>query len=567
VAGFFRRFSNFPTTAQINAIEGVTVVDLNPPGVFGGILSGILALVGEWSKGPFNTPTEVEGDQTIRAFGGFSGSVSDPLGFDVNRYGNGNAFCWLKGKSFSRIVLVRADLDLAEGITLKVTGTPTPLAKDLLIPAGTRVRDPAHTTREFALSADVVIAAGTSLTTAAHSAYSSTATSYSTRTVTGVPVYSTQGVAENAVGDVTQVDSTDLARAGIGAGTSLPSIVVACSTGVLDSSTANTDPLTPLTSSEIDAAYSTAIDSTKPNSDATSPTSMIGIIASARQSAAIRAALKANAIDSSAIGYGRVALLRAPLGTVSADARGSTDTGDGYVAGSGVGGVGANRTDRVVFCYPHYEQYISDVAAFNSSLTGNVMLGADSAMAVLLSQLNPEENPGQETDFLGYGLRRLEPGLTTTGLPTAFEESDYELFKAAGIAALRYDPSIGKWVFQSGVTADLTNAPIARRRMRDYVEDSVAAIMAPYVKKLGVPDRKDSLVGEVYSFLDGLLSPENTARQRIADFLLDSKSGNSEAQEALGIFVLIGKVKTLASMDQIVFQAQVGETVTIETSV
>lgn len=541
---FIRRFSTFPSLAKIAEIEGVAIVDLLPPGIFLGLGTGTVCLVGEWPKGPFNAPTEVSGDATIRDnFGGFAISVADPLSFATNRWSNGNAHAWLKGKSFSKLILVRPNLNITSGgVDLTVTGTPTPLTSDLKIPAGTRVRNPAAPTQEFALSDDVIIASGTDLTLVAASAFVS-GSRHTTRNVTGVPVYSVQGVT-GTINLVTQIDSGDLFRAGIGAGTGLPSIVVAV---------VNPAVLTVLSSGAIDTAYSNAIDAARPGSD---PQDGINIIACARQSQVIRQKLVDHVRDASAVGLGRVGLIRPPIGTNSASARGGSDPG-----------VGLNRTDRIFYCYPHFEQFISDIPSIDPTQTGNILVGADSAMAHILSILNPEENPGQATGLLTY-IRSLEPNLTGASMPTNFLASDYVDFKSAGIAALHRDNRIGEWVFQSGVTSVNPTtfpqlAPIKRRRMADHIQDSMAAICLKFNKKLGTIDRKDALVGELFAYLESLLSRNDQKRQRIDSYAIDDQSANTPALSAVGIHIVVVTVRQLGSLDDIVLQTTIGETVEV----
>lgn len=569
MAGFLRRFTYFPPIDVIAEIEGVVVVDLIPPGIFVGRQSGTVALIGEWPGGEFNSPTLVESAQTIASsFGGFSLSCVDPFSYTtpnfLNPFSNGNAFCWLKGKRFRRLILVRVDNRLAEGVHIQLTGTPTPLAQDITIPAGTRVRDAGSTDREFALAQSVTFAAGTDLTAVAFTAFDQTDLSakYSTRTVSDVPVYSTKNTAENAVGDVDSVDSGDLFRAGIGAGTLFPSLVVDASTGALDGAAANAAVLTPLTLSTYETRYENALNATlpgNPNSD------NIEIVACARQSDDIRVALLENARDASAVGTGRVALIRPPIGTLPAAAIGAVDPG-----------VGVNRSDLVFYCYPHFEQRIADLAELDPEevISGpNILLGGDAAMGTILSQLPPELNPGQSTkDFSTGGIlsfiRALEPGLTGAGLPTSFTLTNYIAFKAAGVAALRRDAQISEWVFQSGVTSvdpdDYPSlAPINRRRMAFFVQDSLAAIAKNYTKKIRSSENVDSMVGEMADFLDGLLSETNPAQQRIAAYSIDATSGNTSELQGSGIFVVEIAVQMLDTMDSIVLVTRVGATVDV----
>lgn len=565
MAGFIRRFSAFPTLDVITAIEGIVIVDSTPSGVSVGRATGTHCLVGEWPGGPYNTPTFADGDSVIRqTFGGFSLSMRDPLSPTTNPFSNGCAYTYLKGKSYRRLVLVRVNMELAAGVKIQLTGTPTPLAQAVTIPAGTRVRNPGGLTQEFALAQPVTFAAGTDLTVAANTTFDATDLDkeYTTRTVAGVPVYSTQGVSEGAVGQVTQIDSTDLFRAGIGAGTALPTIVVATTTGLLDAAAANGAALTVLSSGTIDTRYDNAITSTLPGQV---ETDNIYSISAARTSTAIRSALLANAAAASSISTGRRALTRPPIGTLPATAISSGDPG-----------VGFNRGDRNFYCYPHFEQNIPELAELDPAATisgPNILLGADAAVSVLLSMLPPENNPGQSTqEFQSGGLlqfiRKLEDGLTGAGLPTKFVLTNYVAFKAAGIAALRRDPRIAEWVIQSGVTSVdpavfPALAPMKRRNMADTLQDSMATIALKYNKKPNTIDRYDMLIGDLVDYLELMLSPNNTPAQRIAAYSIDSKSGNTALLQGTGIRVVIVRVQLLDSLDDIVLQTEIGESVTI----
>lgn len=567
MAGFIRRFTAFPGLPTITEIESVDIIDTIPQGIFVGRATGTVGLVGEWADGPVNTPTIVEGDQTIRDFGGFNLSVVDPLSYTspnyLDPYSNGNAFCWMKNKVFRRMVIVRVDMSLAEGVTIQLTGTPTPLPQDITIPAGTRVRDASAPDVEFALAAPVTFAEGTDLAVVAFTAFDDELENYATRTVSGIPVYSTKDTSEGAVADVDSVDIEDLFRAGIGAGTAFPTLALAASTGALDGSPANGAALTVLPSATIDARYTAAINTMAPGQF---ETDNVEIIASARTSDSIRADLLNSANDSASIGAGRVSLWRPPIGTLPATA-----------TGAAAPGVGAVRADRQIYCYPHFLQRIADIATLDPQAVisdPDVLIGADSAMASILSVLPPENNPGQSTqEFRSGGLLSfitdLERDLTGVDLPTKFTLQNYILFKAAGIAALRRDGRISEWVFQSGVTsvdptAFPTLAPIKRRRMADFIQDSLAAIALFYDKKPNTVVRFNSLVGELTDFLDTLLSEQNPEQQRIADFQMDTRSGNSQALQGTGIRVLIIDVTLLDTMDHIVLQTQIGETITIE---
>lgn len=705
MSGLFRRYSYMPSIQVLTEIEGVTVVDLFPPSIFLGRVSGTLCLVGEWPAGPFETPTAADDAQATIAgvFGGFSLSLTNPFSWSVststftNPFSNGNAYAWLANKRFRRLVLTRVNNALALGVHVKLTSSPAVAATgsiqipagggaslvdgetftlsdgynsqvtfeynsgtagavqagnievaftggdtqaqvatatkaaidaqlalgtlklvtgviavglfsltnsyagehgnvtatetvanagfivtgmsggtgmglllaDLVLPAGTRVLDASSTGRTFGLAQNVTFAKGTDLGTAAFTAFSTTdlAKRYATRTVSSVPVYSMKGVAEGAVGDVDSADATDLFRAGIGTGAALPYIVVTPSTGALDGAGANASALTPLTSAQYDSRYESALLATKPGN---STVDFVDVVACARESAAIRIALRTNARDSSAEGTGRIALVRPPIGTKLAGARGTSSPG-----------VAATRSSRVVYCYPHFKMTLSELDDLDPNATistPEILVGADSAMGTLVSNLAPEMNPGQSTnDVVEGGLLsfaiELEPGLTSSTdatAPTAFSLPDYVSMKASGIAGLRRDQQIAEWVFQSGVTSVDPSlypsaAPINRQRFADFVNDSLAMISKKYSKKPKTKPRASSLLGEYHDFLSSLKSENDPELARCEDYSVSPRAGNTAALAGLGVTIFDIRVKMFEDMNQIVLVSTVGAGVTVES--
>jgi phage tail sheath protein FI len=131
--------------------------------------------------------------------------------------------------------------------------------------------------------------------------------------------------------------------------------------------------------------------------------------------------------------------------------------------------------------------------------------------------------------------------------------------------APRYDKVTG-FEYQSGVTSvdpsvypELRN--ISRRRMADFIQDSLANRLQVYVKKIMSATNKNACVGEITAFLESLKRDE-----RIADYSVDPKNGNTPEKLAQGIFTILVSVRLLASMDAIVLNTEIGETVNITTA-
>ena len=307
----------------------------------------------------------------------------------------------------------------------------------------------------------------------------------------------------------------------------------------------------------IDALYATALDGLKQD---VAPSRDVNIVWCARVSSTIRNALSVHVQTVSATGVGRVACLSPQLSTVTSTAA-CADTDPG---------VGANRTDLVFYSWPGVRTSIPEAVGYSlgtadglATSDGILDTRGDGWLAATLSNLPPELNPGQSGEPVSSVLAPIlgiQRGVNT------LEMGDYINMRKAGVCGLRIDRSVGP-VFQSGVTTSLVSGlkNIARRRMAFFIQDSVAQRLVQFAKKAETRSRKDNCLLEIDSFLAGLLSEGNPDAQRIAGYVLDDKSGNTPAAEAQGIYVIIGKVRTLASMDFIVFQTSIGEGVITTT--
>jgi hypothetical protein len=523
---FIRRFTSDPGNAVLTNIEAVDILDLSPPASISGVGTGTACLVGEFENGPFNTPLEVFGaNDLLSTFGGFGFvyngvKANNPAGRKRNadtlglEAWNGNAFVQLAGKKFSRLICVRVDTTVG---SVRLTPSAA-LAAAIVIPAGTLVSASATAGSGWVTVADVSYALGAT-----------------------------------AGQDVRVRPATD-------DGTSLVAAIAAVNTVALPPTfptfTCN-NPVAltaALTETAIDAAYVAAVDSTL---DLNGVSHDINLIWAARQSTTVRGELRQNALDASGNGLlGRMACIRPGLNTTRSAAKASTGVG-----------VGVTRNERVVYCYPSVQLFLPTIASvgtaggYGFSASGLTDSGADSLMVSILSQLPPEENPGQATAYTAAVIG-MESGSNAQG----YLMSDYISFRASGIAAPRI--ANGTMVFQSGVTSvdplvspELRN--IARRRMADFIQDTLSLRLTNFGKKLNSFARRKAIATEIRVFMDGLVSINNPSSQRIDGYSLDTKSGNTPATDALGIYRLILRARTLSSLDAIGLQTEIGESVTV----
>lgn len=314
-----------------------------------------------------------------------------------------------------------------------------------------------------------------------------------------------------------------------------------------------------VTGSGLDAAYASALEAFL--ADAT-PVREVSIIFTARTNTTIRTSLKGHVKSSSAQGVGRMAVMSPAITEVST----TNVLGSGN---NGVGNLNFSRDERVIYCWPGVQTNIPQTSGFaiktalgSTTQDGILDVRSDGFMASVLSNLATERNPGQAA----------EPVPTVLGPVLAFQRgnlpsfsiTDYILFRQNGVCALKFDRTVGK-VFQSGITTSTVSGQknINRRRLADEIEDSIAAAYMQFVKLPLTNQLKDAIDAETFTYLAGLKSETNPAAQRIADFSIDSKSGNTPQLTAAGIHVVIVKVQMLATADVIVLQAEVGTNVTI----
>jgi hypothetical protein len=319
-------------------------------------------------------------------------------------------------------------------------------------------------------------------------------------------------------------------------------------------------------SAELNTAYSAAMQALLADAD---PASSVNIVFCSRSSRSIASALKTVVTTRSDSGRGMVALVAPGLSCITRAAATSSATGSATDSSFGVAATdAAGRSDRVIFNWLGVR--LSLPAAVGSSIQlasgayttdGVIDVSPVGHCASTLSQLPPERNPGEFSDITASALS------TVLGFQTAaptLSINDYTLLKAAGVMSLRNDRTTG-FVWQSGITSSLTagRKNVSRRRMADFIQDSVAERLNLYAKRLLTQDLKDATHQEIDGFLSGLESVDQPERQRIARYSVDVVSGNTPELEAQGVFVIVGKVRTLASADDIVFNTQIGESVVV----
>lgn len=298
-----------------------------------------------------------------------------------------------------------------------------------------------------------------------------------------------------------------------------------------------------LTEVQLDAAYVAALDRTL---DESGPARDANYLLIARRSDAVVRAGKANALKATACGmYARKFITGDPIGTPTSQI---------------LANVALYRDDRVFYTGKALRVRVDSIAVrgeaggLGFTADGVISVRPDGPLTTICAMLPPEENPGQQTGLIDDFFE-----VDTGGEPLTIDH--YTAFKAGGVEVPRAD-RISGMVFQSGVTSSLVSGrtTAARRKFADYVQDTLAEISAPYVKRLAKQTRRDRLRTEIETFLGGLKSDGNPEAARLVGYNVDDgvNAGNTPAITAQGIFYINTVVRSLPSMDNIVHRTNIG---------
>lgn len=299
-----------------------------------------------------------------------------------------------------------------------------------------------------------------------------------------------------------------------------------------------------LTEPQLDAAYQAALNASL---DPSGPARVANYLLVARRSDSVVRASVQNAITATASGL-------SARKYIGGDQLGTRVT-------QSLTNVAQFRSDRLFYTTKGFLVQIPEIAtrgtAGGTGFTsdGIITVRPDGPLTTICAMIPPEDNPGEQTDLIDSFFQVANDGETLT-------IDTYTAWKAAGICAPIIDQDAGSTEFQSGVTSSLVSGQetIARRKMADFIQDTVALIGKPYSKQLNRQSKRDKLRGQVEQFLAGLKSEGNPEQQRILDYQISdgADAGNTPSTLALGVYYLRIIVQTLSSLDAIVFVTEIG---------
>jgi len=308
------------------------------------------------------------------------------------------------------------------------------------------------------------------------------------------------------------------------------------------------------------ARYEEAIDALTADDE---PAELVKILVSARKVAGVQLKMRSHCLTQSALGKSRTCIISPSLTTLTLDAVIAS-------AAPGVGGSGggAIRDERVTYAWPGARTSVR--AAVGESITrsdgsittdGVIDTGFDTWVASLLSVLPPENDPAQALDPVPTAFALIQG--YQLGTPS-LDMNSYIQLKQSGICGLRITRQFGPKI-QSSVTTSLTSGeePINRRRFADYIQDSLAERYGYFSSLLQTETRKDQIVGETDAFGQELKNETNPSAARLADYAIDSVSGNTPTMTARGVFVVRSTWRMLSSLSVIVAQTDISPSAVI----
>lgn len=214
----------------------------------------------------------------------------------------------------------------------------------------------------------------------------------------------------------------------------------------------------------------------------------------------------------------------------------------------------SRQTDgRCIYAYPWVQTLVNGV---------NVMTSPASWLASILSQTAPSVDPASADNiqFTG-GINALAIGLA---------RADYITLMNGGVAAFEQDNDLGGIKIKSGVTTQIANSSkktVARRRMADYLSNSVGLFLKLYQNGQNSRGKRDAVKAAMLAFIkqneDAGILPKDSEVKGGKAKLVDTESLNTDADIASGYFKILYRQRIYSSMRFIVLQAEIGESVVV----
>lgn len=154
-------------------------------------------------------------------------------------------------------------------------------------------------------------------------------------------------------------------------------------------------------------------------------------------------------------------------------------------------------------------------------------------------------------------------------LKTKESRNGYIALDEAGICALEQDLDVG-FLIKNAVTTQILSSSkktIIRRRMADYLQDSIAYYLKNYQNDVNSSEKRDEVKAAILEFdarlvRDGILPGAQDVKDG-SPLLVDTESLNTDSVIASGMFKILYKRRIFSSMRYIVLTAEIGESVIV----
>lgn len=220
--------------------------------------------------------------------------------------------------------------------------------------------------------------------------------------------------------------------------------------------------------------------------------------------------------------------------------------------------VASYRTERTFYAWPK----VKTTNLYDAD-RGEITVDGNSFAAVAIASVDPEKSPGGApgAPFL-RGITGLETEATITQLNN---------LNAAGVSPWFMSDALEGAILHNAVLTTLTSGKtkVFRRRMTDYIVQGIAAYLERFVGEILDVDLVNRRLGAVTAPEAGVVRQfladlkKDGLNGRIRDYSLDEFGGNVQSNIDAGQWILILAVKLFSVQEQIVLQAQIGETVQI----
>lgn len=157
-----------------------------------------------------------------------------------------------------------------------------------------------------------------------------------------------------------------------------------------------------------------------------------------------------------------------------------------------------------------------------------------------------------------------------TGMVHQLSHNEYVALNKAGVCALMYDPDLG-FKIKSAVTTQIAVTDkqlITRRRMTDYLQDSIAKYLKVYVNKVNSKGTRTAIKAGITQFDDqliaaGVLPSDAEMSDGAKARLIDTESQNNNESIALGFLKIVYKRRLFNSARYIVLTTEIGQSVSV----